>query len=1426
MPGSFPINLNHTFVNIPTNLTDLEALNKAALENTIDQLPQQVGNKTFVNGIEITGQKFLGTANKKTLKANPSADLVDLISLKGDKNKFYSFKGDDFIFSKGASNLTDAGEGNDTVFLSGNSNTKTNLGKGNDLIVAVGNQNLIGSKNLDKYNEGNDSVAINGTKNTVYTGSGDDIALLTGENSLLDSGSGNDKVAVSGTKNTIKTYTGNDIVSVDGTQHDVDTDRGNDEVQVKGDSNLIKTGIGNDTVYLSGKNNKILTGDDNDLVIVDNLTEGSITYTPEGGFIDLGKGDDQVTINTIAGNFTIEGGSGTNKIKFANIDLNLYSSSFQNNVLNIFRTDGTGETLTAKITNVQNIEFSGPTVYSLTDLTTIEGKTIQFNSAANPSSVVNSDGKSNVLQLDFDFSDVIGVEQTGSNQFKFSYLDSNSIEKDVDLTGIYHIKTSDGFSINLAQTPNVKTVNADISTFKTSTTRTFDSKYTANIFDPLSSEAYSLDLDVEKDTVLALDTLLPTQLKSYSASELVFERYGNSTVVSPGIANNTVLTNADGKTNIADFSAFNTGDIHRVERLKLRSSEIFQGVTFTPTSPYFSTLPATLDEDLTVAFDGIRNLDTIVNNFNLANPNNTISHNGTGTSILTNGSVSLNNVQDLNNQYRVIFDDGGEKQITLDRFNFINTAEGQKIHIEQLFDSLKDGLDQELNNIDTTDPNYSLSEHNGLKNTQFARGAYNVLSALGDPNKYAALASLGGASYPLLPTTPPTSLSLPVPFDGISSSNTITPATANLIDGADKNFFSTAKKANFATENFILDLGAPTQFSKVQIDARADFDGLFPDSFEIFAGNAVGTLSSLGRISSAEAQAGYELRIPTTARYIKFEFANKALPDSSEYYAEIGEVTISNRAEVNHPLTGIQSFSTQVAPDVATRAIDGALGNRWRTTSTAGPKVDFITIDLGATKDVSKLSIFTNTNANYFPTNFDIYVGDDPAALNLAASIKNHTGIVINPASNDFLFPQQSGRYVQLRAITRLNAGTYSLRIAEIDVKGFPNPYFTVPTTINSVSSTETSNPSSNALHINDNNVNTFYSSPVDGIATSHSLTFDLGSSRSLTDFNFLERPGFANLFPDITNVFIDDNPTPVTAVSNLNVAGTDLSFDPIVGQFVKVEFNSKDDGTGNFYAQIAEVVPQQDFYDVNLKSDALSLVSSLQNSLTFTAKESDYKIDEATKGLYALRIASILRNRPDVIDKIKNSGLVIEITNKPTIPNGSANAEGIATFTQGSNSSYKIELTADSFFSGAYDNEDGKAVDIHETLHILDYLDDSPDGVPVLFNGAEQLIFGNARTNLFAPLDIPAPPLGEGIFYSPGIDNPTKIANAELQGYANSKEFLAYASTIFFEKPDELIALGSDGLSIYDKLSNYFGLSTNVADQDLDVIRKIPPVI
>ncbi|PCJ56618.1 MAG: hypothetical protein COA79_18295 [Planctomycetota bacterium] len=1421
--GSFPIKLNHVFTQLPKSLDELTALTKESLENASDETSTSQNKKTFINGTEVDGRNYVRTASKKSFRASRSKDQVDLNSVKGDKNKFKTYKGNDLIIAKGDSNRIESGDDDDTIIVAGNNNKKINPGKGNDLIIVVGNKNIIGHQRIASYTEGDDSVAVNGKENKIYTGNGDDTVLLAGSKSILDTGNGDDHVAIAGDGHKVTTYKGDDQISIEGKNHRISSDRGNDVIQVKGDSNLVESGTGDDIITVNGVANKILTGDGNDTVTVESLIETKngqqVTYTPSGGFINTGKGNDTIIINEISGNFRIDGGSGTNTLKLSNIDFNAYSGSLQNNILELFRADGTGDKLTINMNDIQTVEFSGSNVKTLSELTSIQGKIIVADTTTPVNSITNLDGQSNVLSLDFDFSKLQSVTSKNSTQFTLNYLDSNDAMQSISIDGILHLETNDNFKIDLTETPDFKTINADISTYKTSSTRNSGDSYQVKIFNPTTSDAFDITLDTSKDKVLAIDDSDPTKLKTYSSEKLVFETYGNTSIISAGIATNATVSNSDGKTNVADFSAISTANIYRADRVL---SKIYENVLFE------AVKPATDMSNISVNFDGANTLDTIVNAYNAANPNNTVEHNGTGSAVLALGNLTIKSTDTQSNKFRILFNSGGDKSITLENINFIETNEGQTISLEKLNDSLSNSLGKELNNVDIAASNYDQNAHFALRDTQFKRGAYNVLDSQSDDGKYDVIQSIAGATYQLLPTSGNSITPTPTIE---STTTTLTPSSANLIDGNTATFFSTLKKTSQTTESFILDLGTPKQFSKIQLDARADFDSLFPDSITLSTGNDVNNLVSIGSITDTEAKAGYTLSTPQTAQYIKFEFNTKQLSNLSEYFAEFGDVTITDpsvASEVTHSAS-VSDFSSESVGFEASKSIDNNNTTYWQTASSSGQTTESLLLDLTTAQAISKLRLRpASGSTNFFPNDIDIYVGDDPFNLTKVSTITNYTSI--DPLFNDFSFTETQGRYVKLNMKTRIDTSpdpdVYFLKLAEIDVIG-STASSGLSLTVNNTSSSETSNPSSDSSHLIDGDTSTFFTSTVNGSATAGSFVLDLGSAQTLTGLNLTARSGFESLFPTIDSILVDNNMNPSTGVSNLTANGTNQSFDSITGRYIKVNFTSKQNGTtGNYYAQIAEANPTSSA-SVKNKSEVQTLAQSILSSLKFSSSDSNYELDDATKGLFSLRLASAFRNRSDIITQINDSGLEVEFSPETTILNGATKVNGLATFTQSSTNSYKIELTADSFFFGANDNEDGFAVDYHEITHILDALSGASNGTPVLMNGTERTAYGAARGNLFAPLDFPAtPPLGEGLLYSTGATDPARIINAEAKAYDNTKEFLAYATEVFFERADELVALSADGSTVYDKLKNYFGLETNVADPDVNVFTNNTPVL
>lgn len=65
------------------------------------------------------------------------------------------------------------------------------------------------------------------------------------------------------------------------------------------------------------------------------------------------------------------------------------------------------------------------------------------------------------------------------------------------------------------------------------------------------------------------------------------------------------------------------------------STGTYSGVTFTADNL------GTVEGDITLTFDGVDDIDTVVNAWNTSNPNNTVTHDGTGTDVLAASTVTV-----------------------------------------------------------------------------------------------------------------------------------------------------------------------------------------------------------------------------------------------------------------------------------------------------------------------------------------------------------------------------------------------------------------------------------------------------------------------------------------------------------------------------------------------------------------------------------------------------------------------------------------------------------------------------------------------------------------------------------------------------------------------------------------------------------------
>lgn len=138
--------------------------------------------------------------------------------------------------------------------------------------------------------EGNDTVTMLGSSVVASVGGGDNVVSVTGSAKGVYAGSGNDTVYVQ------RLLTGSNTVYVGG---------GNDDVTVfaADENSHIDLGAGNDSLSLTNAlaGTTIQGGDGDDTVIIDSA---------DAVYIDLGDGDNSLSIAAATGDITIVGGEG------------------------------------------------------------------------------------------------------------------------------------------------------------------------------------------------------------------------------------------------------------------------------------------------------------------------------------------------------------------------------------------------------------------------------------------------------------------------------------------------------------------------------------------------------------------------------------------------------------------------------------------------------------------------------------------------------------------------------------------------------------------------------------------------------------------------------------------------------------------------------------------------------------------------------------------------------------------------------------------------------------------------------------------------------------------------------------------------------------------------------------------------------------
>ena len=287
------------------------------------------GNDTIYNG-----------GSKVTINGGAGSDTIYNY---GAEVTINGGAGDDLISISGSygyalNNLINAGEGNNTVTISGNNSIEA--GEGNNTVLSYNDNNTIKTgagddyyvyiygygKNSIDFGDGNNTIE-NGS-GTIKTGAGDDYISFYAEESSIDAGDGNNTIVgyyhstEYSSNTTIKTGAGDDYLSLACSTISVDAGEGNNYIHIGFSATdvTVKAGSGDDYIYsFYSENVSIEAGEGNNTVISEHYTNTIKTGSGDdlislsgSGLVDAGEGN-----NIIIGDGTIKTGSGDDLISIS-----------------------------------------------------------------------------------------------------------------------------------------------------------------------------------------------------------------------------------------------------------------------------------------------------------------------------------------------------------------------------------------------------------------------------------------------------------------------------------------------------------------------------------------------------------------------------------------------------------------------------------------------------------------------------------------------------------------------------------------------------------------------------------------------------------------------------------------------------------------------------------------------------------------------------------------------------------------------------------------------------------------------------------------------------------------------------------------------------------------------------------------------------
>ena len=299
--------------------------NTAANSETIP-----IGQITARVELRTNGIYYVSTTNDGTSYERPASTVSsgeNRYQIGEAKNNIYTANGtvkQSITYSGGAWTISGAGSG--ATILSNSS------AKGNDSISATAN-------NYIDAGDGADTVEVSGDYNSIKAGAGDDKVIIeTGDYQEIDLGDGSNVVSASQSKNnSIVAGSGNDSIYLQYTTNStIQTGDGSDTVNFyysNASVNVVELGAGDDSVNIVGNDNTIDAGDGNDKINLSN----------DNNSLDAGAGDDLVSL--YGGGNTIIGGKGNDSIlqysNSAGKNYFVYNSSFGKDTILGFKANDT-----------------------------------------------------------------------------------------------------------------------------------------------------------------------------------------------------------------------------------------------------------------------------------------------------------------------------------------------------------------------------------------------------------------------------------------------------------------------------------------------------------------------------------------------------------------------------------------------------------------------------------------------------------------------------------------------------------------------------------------------------------------------------------------------------------------------------------------------------------------------------------------------------------------------------------------------------------------------------------------------------------------------------------------------------------------------------------------------------------------------------